>query len=109
MDVCIGTTCMSNLFPFIQAGEALRIFQLVTWKKPETIAAALDCQTSRLLPGIIDSAPQYGLKLFALAPLLGELSSGHFHQFSSPKKQSNPQLSAFTEHRCFLFRSEGDC
>lgn len=55
--VCIGTTYMFSLFPFVQAAVALRIFQVVTWEKTDTTAAALDHQTSRLLPGVIASAP----------------------------------------------------
>jgi len=58
----------------------------VTWKKLETIAAALDYQTSRLEPGTVDSALQYDLKLFVLALLLAKLSAGHFHQSSFTKE-----------------------
>lgn len=109
MGVCIGTTYLCNLFPFIKPGVALRILQLVTWKKLEAIAVALDCQTSRLLPGITGFALQNCLKLFALA--LCCRASCHLAistSFSSPKKQSNSQLTAFTKHCCFLFRGEGE-
>lgn len=45
--VSFGTTYLLSSFSFIQAGVSLRIFQLMTWKKPETLAATLDCQTSK--------------------------------------------------------------
>lgn len=102
-------TYLCNLFPFIKPGVALRILQLVTWKKLEAIAVALDCQASRLLPGITGFALQNCLKLFALA--LCCRASCHLAistSFSSLKKQSNSQLTAFTKHCCFLFRSEGE-